>query len=82
MKAFAEFINAKGEPQLGSDAVFKLDGRNTLPTWKHDAARQLYRLQSIHSNWVGFRIMLGDLRSSRQVYQYIKEAQKNQHGHP
>jgi len=77
MKAFAEFVNARGERQLGSDSVFKLDGRNTLLTWKVDAAAQLRRLRPIHSDWVGFRIMLGDLRSSRQVYQYIKEDSKS-----
>lgn len=51
----------------GSDAIFILDGRNKLVTWRKDAARRIEQLKAV-KRIDAFEIRVGDLRKNRTVY--------------
>jgi len=73
MKYYVQFYraldsNSKTE-MLGSDSVFILDGRNSLPTMIEDAKRRIHQLKNIHDDIVAFTINKGERFSeSRIVY--------------
>lgn len=66
MKVYANFLE-KGVSQLGSDAWFRLDARNTLSTQIEDAKNRMHNLRFVH-RYDGFQILRGELnRGQMQI---------------
>lgn len=63
MKYYVRFLdlNTRNEVSeaLGSDAVFILDGRNTLENMIVDAIKQFHRMNKNLHSYCGWRIMKG-----------------------
>ena len=72
MKYFAQFkhydSNQELTDALGSDSVFKLDGRKTLENKVNDAYERLNVLSNTHPTWKYFEIRKGDLKRSHIIY--------------
>jgi len=71
MKYYVQFYraldsNSKTE-MLGSDSVFILDGRNSLPTMIEDAKRRIHQLKNIHDDIVAFTINKGERFSESHI---------------
>ena len=67
MKTYANFTE-NGVSQLGSDAWFRLDSRNTLPTQIADARKRMETLRFVKPHYNGFQILRGELnRDPMQV---------------
>ena len=56
MKTYANFT-ANGVSKLGSDAWFRLDSRNTLPTQIADAHKRMEHLRFVKPHYNGFQIL-------------------------
>jgi hypothetical protein len=67
MKTYAHFL-VNGVEQLGSDAWFVLDGRNSLDRQKEDAIEQMKRLKRVKPDYNGFQIRKGSIRNSNVIY--------------
>ena len=62
MKTWAQFYQHVGDrvaPCLGSDAVFILDGRNSIKTMKEDCEERIRQLKNCHK-YVAYRIYRGE----------------------
>ena len=64
MKTYAHFTE-NGVSQLGSDAWFRLDSRNTLATQIADARKRMENLRFVKPRYNGFRILRGELNRDR-----------------
>jgi hypothetical protein len=53
----------------GSDAIFKLDGRNNIGTMVKDAKDRMKQLSSVQT-YTGFNICIGSLRDHRTVFMH------------
>lgn len=74
MKAYVQFMS-KGRESLGSDGVFILDGRQKLETWKKDARKRKHQLRFVAPYIDGFKIMEGNFKKSRMLYEEDGEVQ-------
>ena len=62
MKTWCQFYQHVGDkiaPCLGSDAVFILDGRNSIKTMKEDCEERIRQLKNCHK-YVAYRIYRGE----------------------
>lgn len=66
MKTYAHFTT-NGKENLGSDAWFRLDGRNTLRTQIIDSGKRMKLLSNIHPNYNGFQIRVGEKPSTSKI---------------
>lgn len=57
-----------GEECLGSDAWFRLDGRNNLSTMIQESRSRLHSMRFVHPNWNGFKIVVGRPSNNREIY--------------
>lgn len=68
MKTYAHFTT-NGQENLGSDAWFQLDGRNSLEQQVVDAKMRMYRLRLLKPDYNGFQIRRGaKLSTSTIIY--------------
>lgn len=68
MKTFAHFTT-NGNENLGSDAWYRLDSRNSLNTQKQDARDRIRELRFVKPDYNGFQIRTGEsLGRTRIVY--------------
>ena len=58
---------------MGTDAVFKLDGRNTLDNMTMAAHSQAHELRHVRKDIIGFVIHKGDLRQSVPIPSTFKK---------
>ena len=71
MKYYVQFYRASDPTSkteiLGSDGVYILDGRNSLPTMIEDAKKRINQIKNIHSDIIAFTIHKGERFSNSQL---------------
>lgn len=66
MKIYAHFTT-DGKENMGSDAWFQLDGRNSLEKQIMDSGHRMILMQSVHPDYNGFQIRRGTKPSTSRI---------------
>lgn len=76
MKCHAHFLqkhasNGKNIESLGTDAIFRLDGRKNIDGMRQDAINRARQFKIIHPEYIGAAIYRGNIRKRIKISEIL-----------